>query len=33
MQEMRLSLDWDDLVFDADLCQAVVKNTENHWVS
>jgi hypothetical protein len=27
-----LSLDWDDVSLDSDLCQAVVKTTVNHWV-
>jgi hypothetical protein len=27
-----LSLYWDNLSLDADLCQAVVKTTVNHWV-
>jgi hypothetical protein len=28
-----LSLDWDDLSSDSDLCQPVVKTTVNHWVA
>jgi predicted phage-related endonuclease len=24
-------LDWDDICFDGDLCQSVVKTAVNHW--
>ena len=33
LQEKGLSLDWDDLTLDGDLCQAVVKTILNHWVA